>query len=84
MKRNALVTFGVIGILLFSAHLAWARTCPKLIEEGRETLAKVKLTKTDEDKVKALLDEAQKLHDNGSHAASVRKANEALGFLKKK
>jgi hypothetical protein len=38
----------------------------------------------EEDRIKNLLDEAQKLHDNGDHAASVKKANEALGILKKK
>ena len=84
MRKKAVVMFSLIGILLFFAQPAWASTCPKLIQEGRETLVKVKLTKADEDKVKALLDEAQKLHDNGSHAASVKKANEALNLLKKK
>ncbi|MBI4490624.1 MAG: hypothetical protein HY694_16185 [Deltaproteobacteria bacterium] len=84
MEKKALLMFSLIGILLLSAPSAWARTCPKLIKEGQETLAKVKLTKADEDKVKALLGEAQKLHDNGSHAASVKKANEALDLLKKK
>ena len=84
MKKKASLMFSLIGILLFFAQPAWASTCPKLIKEGRETLVKVKLTKADEDKAKALLDEAQKLHDNGSHAASVKKANEALDLLKKK
>lgn len=84
MGKKAVAMFSFIGILLFFAQPAWARTCPKLIKEGRETLVKVKLTKADEDKAKALLDEAQKLHDNGSHAASVKKANEALDLLKKK
>lgn len=84
MKKKAVVMFSLIGILLFFAQPAWANTCPKLIKEGRETLVKVKLTKADEDKVKAFLDEAQKLHDSSSHAASVKKANEALDLLKKK
>ena len=84
MKRKAIVFVGLMGVLLLSAVPAQANTCPKLIKEGRESLAKVKLTKASEDKVKALLDEAQKLHDNGSHADSVKKANEALGLLKKK
>jgi hypothetical protein len=83
MKRNALVTFGVIGILLFSAHPAWARRCPTLIKEGQQILGKVKLSKAEEDKVRALLDEAQKLHDNGSHDASIKRAN-ALDVLNKK
>lgn len=84
MKKKALVMFGLIGFLLFSAHPAWSRQCPTLIKEGRETLAKAKLAKAEENKVNTLLDEAQKLHDNGSHSASVKKANEALDLLKKK
>ena len=51
---------------------------------GTRALAKLKLMKAREGKAKALLNEAQKLHDNGEHAASVKKANEALGILKKK
>jgi len=84
MKRKAIVLVGLMSVLLLSAVPAQANTCPKLIKEGREALVKTKLAKADEDKVKTLLDEAQKLHDNGSHADSVKKANEALGLLKKK
>lgn len=84
MERKALTLFGLVGILLFSALPASARQCPTLIKEGRETLGKAKLAKAEDDKIKALLDEAQKLHDNGSHGASVKKAKEALELLKKK
>lgn len=84
MKRKAIVLVGLMGVLLLSAVPAQANTCPTLIKEGRDTLAKVKLAKAEEDKVKAFLDEAQKLHDNGSHSASVKKAKEALDLLKKK
>lgn len=46
-------------------------------------MAKAKLSKANEDKVKALLDDSQKLHDPGSHSESVKKANEALDLLEK-
>ncbi len=75
---------GVISLLLLFVQPAWARTCPKLIKEGKDLLASAKLSKANEDKVKALLDESQKLHDGGSHGDSVKKANEALDLLKKK
>jgi len=84
MKRKVLGMFVFVGLLLFSADSVLARQCPTLIKEGRGTLAKVKLAKAEEDKVRGLLDEAQKLHDNGSHSASIKKANEALDLVKKK
>ncbi|MBI4490320.1 MAG: hypothetical protein HY694_14645 [Deltaproteobacteria bacterium] len=75
---------GLVSLLILSAQPVWARTCPKLIKEGKDLLASAKLSKANEDKVKALLDESQKLHDGGSHGDSVKKANEALDLLKKK
>jgi hypothetical protein len=53
-------------------------------KEGRGTLARINLPKAEENKITALLDEAQKFHGNGDHAAYVQKANEALETLKKK
>jgi hypothetical protein len=75
---------GVVTLLVLSSQPAWANRCPRLIKEGKELLSTAKLSKSDEEKVKAALDEAQKLHDSGSHADSVKKANEALDLLKKK
>lgn len=75
---------GVVSLLILSVQPVLARTCPTLIKEGKELLATAKLSKANENKVKALLDESQKLHDAGSHGDSVKKANEALDLLKKK
>ncbi len=83
MKR-ALSVLGLASLLVFSVQPVWANRCPGLIKEGKELLGKVKLAKADEDKVKALLDEAQKLHESGSHSDSIKRVNEALGLLKKK
>lgn len=83
MKR-LLSLLGLAGVLAFSVQPVWANKCPGLIKEAKELLAKAKLAKTDENKVKTLLDESQKLHDAGSHSDSIKKANEALDLLKKK
>ncbi len=82
MKRIWATVFAA-SFLALSSYPAWANRCPGLIKEGRELLASAKLSKTDESKAKALLDEAQKLHESGSHSDSIKRANEALGLLKK-
>jgi hypothetical protein len=83
MKRIAtLILAAVLGI--FFAGPALARTCPKLIKEGRDLLAKANLSKADATKIKGLLDDSEKLHDSGDHGESVKKAKEALSLLKKK
>lgn len=82
--KKALSVLGLVGLLIFSVPPAWANSCPRLIKEAKGLLADAKLAKGDQDKVKALLDESQKLHDSGSHGDSVKKANEALALLGKK
>lgn len=82
MKRMESL-LAAVGLLFLLVQPVWAR-CAPLIKEGRETLAKTKLAKADEDKVKGLLDEAQKSLDAGDHNNGVQKANAALDLLKKK
>ena len=66
MKRFAsLILAATLG--MFSAGPAFARTCPKLIKEGRDLLAKASISKGDATKIKGLLDESEKLHDSGDH-----------------
>jgi hypothetical protein len=81
MKKITLL-LAFAGLLTLSAQPVWPR-CAPLIREGRELLGKVKVAKADEDKAKGLLDEAQKFLDAGNHVDGVKKANEALGLLKK-
>ena len=83
LKRLWLLV-GVAGILILSTQPVLANRCPSLIKQGRELLTKAKLAKVDEDKIKVLLDESQKFHDTGNHSDAIKKANEALGLLKKK
>jgi hypothetical protein len=74
---------GAVGLLLLLAQPTWAGCLPR-IREGRELLKTAKLAKADEDKVKALLDQAQKYFDAGDHGNGVPTANQALDLLKKK
>jgi len=46
---------------------------------GRETLAKVKLTKSSEEKAKALLDMAQKHHDSDCHNVAEKTRQRGIG-----
>jgi hypothetical protein len=81
MKKLMAVT-AVAVALAFTAGGAFASTCPKVIKEARDAAAKMKM---DDPKVKAAvakLDEAQKLHDGGKHADSLKLANEAAASLK--
>ena len=82
MKMKRLWTVLAVAGLLFVTGPSWASSCPRLIREGRELLAKA--SPEEAGKAQALLDEAQKLHASGSHEASMAKANEALDLLKKK
>ena len=80
MKKLMAVT-AVTVALAFTAGGAFASGCPKVIKEGRDAAAKMKM---DDPKVKAAvakLDEAQKLHDGGKHADSLKLANEAAADL---
>ena len=49
------------------------------MQTGRETLAKVKLTKAIEGKAKAILDVAQKHHDSDCHDGSENKCQRGTG-----
>ena len=81
-KFSTLILAGVFAMVF--AGPAWGRTCPKLIKEGRDLLAKGNYSKSDAAKIKGLLDQSEKLHDSGDHGESVKKAKEALSLLKKK
>jgi len=82
MGKLIAVTAVTVALALTSGA-AFASSCPKVIKETREAAAKMK---ADDPKVKAVvakLDEAQKLHDGGQHAESLKLANEAAADLKK-
>jgi hypothetical protein len=84
MMKHLSMAMLVASLVLSLSQPVSARTCPKLIKEGRDLLAKSKLVKTEKDKAKALLDQSEKLHDGGDHGESMKKVKEALTLLKKK
>jgi hypothetical protein len=74
----------LLAMALFSAQPLWARTCPKLIKEGKDLLAKAKLPDAETSKIRSLIDESEKFHDAGDHDRSLAKIKEALALLKRK
>lgn len=81
--KKLLAVFFALGLYFLPVYPAFANSCPRLIREGRDLLAKASLPVEQSNKIQALLDEAQKLHQSGNHGDSMTKANEALGMLKK-
>jgi hypothetical protein len=80
--RKLMTVTAIAVALAFTTGVAFASSCPRVIKEGRDAAAKMK---ADDPKVKAAvakLDEAQKLHDGGKHADSLKLANEATASLK--
>ena len=80
MKKATIAVAVALSVALTSGA-ALASGCPKVIKEGRDAAAKMK---ADDPKVKgavAKLDEAQKLHEAGKHAESMKTANDALAEL---
>ena len=81
MKRLMTAVTVLAVSFTLTAGVALAATCPKLIKQGRDAAATMKM---DDPKVKQAttkLNEAQKLHDAGKHAESEKAANEALALL---
>ena len=75
------IAAAVIATLGLTSGAALGGSCPVVIKQGRDAVAKLK---ADDPKAKAAtakLDEAQKLHEAGKHADSLKTANEALTAL---
>lgn len=71
------VALAALGAALaFGSGAASASECPMLIKQLNDGIAKVSDPKKAEE-AKKLVAEAQKLHDSGKHADSVKKADEA-------
>ena len=63
---------------------AWAKRCPKLYKECQEALKTSTADAATKQKAKKTCEEGQSLHDEGKHAESVAKLDEALAALGKK
>jgi hypothetical protein len=70
-----------VALLAFLAGPAMANQCPLLIKQLNEAVAKMKADDMKVKQGKELIAEAQKLHDGGKHADSVKKAEEAAKVL---
>ncbi len=70
-----------IAALVLLASPALASQCPLLIKQLNEAVEKMKADDAKVKKAKPLIAEAQKLHDGGKHADSVKKADEAAKAL---
>jgi hypothetical protein len=76
MKTVVAVIALVVAAAFLGASLVEAAQCPLLIKQLKEGVAKVSDSQTRAD-VERMIAEAQKLHDEGKHAESVKKAEEA-------
>ena len=79
MKKLMAITAIAVGLAF--TGVAVASNCPVLIKQGKEAAAKLKADDPKAKEANAKLAEAQKLHDAGKHADSVKTANEALALL---
>ncbi len=81
MKRF-LLGMGSIGLALgLLVSPAWAFECPSLIQEANEAMAKLRGNEARVAKAKALVAEAEGLHNTGDHDTAIEKANAALALL---
>ncbi len=82
MRKPLMTWIGVFGIVVgVIASPVLAFQCPALINQANEAMTKVKADDAKLKQAKDLVAEAQKLHNAGQHAESVKKANEALALL---
>ena len=81
MKKLALVSL-VAALVLAVGAPAFAFTCPALIRQANEQMAKMDQNSDKVKKAKTLVEEADKLHKAGNHTESTKKAEEALDTLK--
>ena len=70
-----------VALLAFLAGPAMANQCPLLIKQLNEAVAKMKADDPKVVQAKEKIAEAQKLHDGGKHADSVKTAEEGAKIL---
>jgi hypothetical protein len=76
MKRVIAVIALAVAAAFLGTSLVEAGQCPLLIKQLKEGVAKVSDSQTKAD-VERMIAEAEKLHADGKHADSVKKAEEA-------
>jgi hypothetical protein len=83
-KLAIMIVLAVAFTWSLGAPAAWAKKCPRLYRECQEALKTSKADDATKEKAKKLCEEGQSLHDEGKHAESVAKLDEALAALAKK
>ena len=71
----------VITVLALTAGPAMAFQCPLLIKQLKDQVAGMRADDPKAKQVRVLLEEAQKLHGEASHAKAIAKAEEAAKVL---
>ena len=74
--KTLMAVIAMAVALVFVAGQVEANQCPLLIKQLKEGVAKVSDSKKKAD-IEKMVAEAQKLHEEGKHAESVKKAEEA-------
>jgi len=74
--RTLMAVVAMVVAVAFVATVVEANQCPLLIKQLKDGTAKISDAKT-KGEVEKMIAEAQKLHDEGKHADSVKKCEEA-------
>ena len=70
-----------VALLAFLAGPALAGTCPLLVKQLNEAVAKMKADDPNVAKAKPLIAQVQKLHEEGKHADAIKTAEDAAKIL---
>jgi hypothetical protein len=81
--KALLISAVIAASVSATVHPGFAK-CVPLIKEAREQMVSARLSKRDQEQVKALLEEADRLSEANDHKGGIRKANEALSIINKK
>ncbi len=82
MMRHFFLGIGSVALALsLLVSPGWAFECPSVIQAARVAMAKMKGDETRLATTKALVAEAERLHNTGAHDAAIEKANAALALL---
>jgi hypothetical protein len=80
--KKAVVVALVAGLVVAAGVPASANQCPTLIKQANDKIATMDQNSDTVKKAKALVAEADRLHQAGTHSESVAKAQAALATLK--
>ncbi|MDC0661538.1 hypothetical protein [Marinobacter sp. SS21] len=71
-----------VGLSLVLSSIAWAGSCPTLIRQIDTQLESAQLDSSTRQKIVALRNEGEAMHQQGKHQQSVQTLNEALELFR--